>query len=203
MKKFINHTGIIVPLDISNVDTDAIIPKQFLHTVNRTGFSESLFYNWRFIKGDKKQVNKSFVLNKICYQSASILITRNNFGCGSSREHAVWALLDYGFKVIISSKFADIFYNNSFNNHLLLITLSENFINEIFNIIFNQPGIQATVNLLDNSLVIENKKYDFFVDDFYRKCLLNGVDNIDLTLRNINKIKKYEKRIPNFFLNIK
>lgn len=199
MKKFISHTGIIAPLDISNVDTDAIIPKQFLQKIDKTGFSESLFYNWRFIKGDTHTLDENFVLNKPNYFQCSILITRNNFGCGSSREHAVWALLDYGFRAIIAPNFADIFYSNSFNNHLLLITLSENEVNNIFNIIYNKPGIKVTINLKNNELIILNKKYFFEIDNFYRSCLLKGLDNIDLTLKHENKIVQYEKKIPSFY----
>ncbi|QCI27220.1 3-isopropylmalate dehydratase small subunit [Buchnera aphidicola] len=202
MKKFIHHTGIIAPLDLSNVDTDAIIPKQFLQKIDKTGFSDSLFYNWRFLEGNKKHVNLNFVLNKSQYQKSSILITRNNFGCGSSREHAVWALLDYGFRVIIAPSFADIFYSNSFNNHLLLITLSEKNINNIFHMIYNNPGIKATINLYKKKIKINNLKYDFKIDDFYRSCLLEGLDNIDLTLKNKKKILKYEKSIPKFLINL-
>lgn len=199
MKKFISHTGIIAPLDISNVDTDAIIPKQFLQKIDKTGFAESLFYNWRFGNSQENTLDTNFVLNKPHYFQSSILIARNNFGCGSSREHAVWALLDYGFRVIIAPNFADIFYNNSFNNHLLLITLPECEINDIFNIIYKNPGIQATINLKKNEFIIYDKKYIFTIDDFYRSCLLQGLDNIDLTLKHSDRIIQYEKQIPKFY----
>ncbi|CAL4042809.1 3-isopropylmalate dehydratase small subunit [Buchnera aphidicola (Phyllaphis fagi)] len=198
MKKFIYHTGIIAPMDISNVDTDAIIPKQFLQKVSRTGFKNNLFYNWKFINGDNKKLNDKFILNQPYYKKSSILVTRHNFGCGSSREHAVWALLDYGFKSIIAPSFGDIFYNNSFNNHLLLIKLPENDINDIFNIIYQNPGIKATVNLKNNQFILYQKIYQFKINDFHRLCLLNGLDNIDLTMQYEKYILKYEKNIPNF-----
>ncbi|QCI26545.1 3-isopropylmalate dehydratase small subunit [Buchnera aphidicola] len=198
MKPFTNHTGIIAPLDISNIDTDAIIPKQFLQKVSKTGFKKYLFYNWKFINGDIKKINHTFILNHPNYKKSSILITRHNFGCGSSREHAVWALLDYGFKAIIAPSFADIFYSNSFNNHLLLITLSENYINNIFYIIYNKPGIQATINLQNNQFILCNKIYSFKINNFHRLCLLKGLDNIDLTMKYEKYILQYEKNIPNF-----
>lgn len=198
MKKFITHTGIIAPLDISNVDTDAIIPKQFLQKIDRTGFSKNLFYNWRFLNGDKNIPNLNFVLNQKYYHKSSILISRENFGCGSSREHAVWALLDYGFKVIIASSFSDIFYDNSFNNQLLLINLSELEIDDIFYIVYQNPGIKCTVNLKMNYILLNNKKYIIKINEFHRSCLLNGFDNIDLTMKHEDKISKYEKNIPDF-----
>ncbi|CAL4321409.1 3-isopropylmalate dehydratase small subunit [Buchnera aphidicola (Myzocallis carpini)] len=198
MKKFISHTGIIAPLNFSNVDTDAIIPKQFLQKIERTGFANDLFYNWRFLEGNIECPNKNFVLNNPTYQKSSILLSRENFGCGSSREHAVWALLDYGFRAIIAASFSDIFYSNSFNNNLLLIILSIDNINNIFEIIKKKPGILATINLYYNYITIENHKYSFQIDDFYRSCLLNGVDNIDITLQYKKHITQYEKKIPNF-----
>lgn len=199
MKKFISHTGIIAPLDISNVDTDAIIPKQFLQKTDKTGFAESLFYNWRFLCNNHDKPDTKFILNQPAYKNSSILITRNNFGCGSSREHAVWALLDYGFRAIIAPDFADIFYSNSFNNHLLLIMLPENDIDSIFNIIYNIPGIQATVDLENNKFIINSNIYNFQIDNFYRSCLLQGLDGIDLTLRHEKKIMQYEALIPEFY----
>ncbi|WP_410051744.1 3-isopropylmalate dehydratase small subunit [Buchnera aphidicola] len=184
---------------MSNVDTDAIIPKQFLQKIDKKGFGDSLFYNWRFLNNNPSIPDMQFVLNQPDYKKSSILITRNNFGCGSSREHAVWALLDYGFRVIIASDFADIFYSNSFNNNLLLITLPKNDINDIFNIIYNTPGIQSTINLQDNVFIIDNNKYNFKIDTLYRLCLLEGLDNIDLTLKNEKKISTYERLIPEFY----
>ncbi|CAL4321465.1 3-isopropylmalate dehydratase small subunit [Buchnera aphidicola] len=203
MQKFISHTGIIAPLKLSNVDTDAIIPKQFLQKIEKTGFSESLFFNWRFINGNKNHINTKFVLNDPNYQKSSILISYENFGCGSSREHAVWALLDYGFRCIIAPSFADIFYSNSFNNNLLLIKLNENKIHNIFSIIDHNPGIKLKINLLDNEIIIDNQKYRFNIDNFHRLLLINGLDNIDLTLKKKNKIEKYEKNIPKFFVSTK
>ncbi|CAL4321540.1 3-isopropylmalate dehydratase small subunit [Buchnera aphidicola] len=199
LTSFISHTGIIAPMDRSNVDTDAIIPKQFLQKINRTGFSEHLFHNWRFLNGNTKTPDLNFVLNQKHYKSASILISRENFGCGSSREHAVWALLDYGFKSIIAPDFADIFYDNSFNNQLLLITLSKVHIDSIFNIVFKNPGIQATINLKMNFIILKNQKYIIKINDFHRHCLLNGFDSIDLTMKYERYISKYEKNIPVFY----
>lgn len=194
MKKFIKHTGIIVPIKIINIDTDIIIPKQFLKSTKKTGFGKHLFYNWKYLDNQALIKNKKFILNKKKYKKSSILITGRNFGCGSSREHAVWALMDYGFKVIISSKFADIFYNNSVNNNLLLIELSEKIIQEIFILIKKNKKTTCTVNLLKNEINFEKKKYKFKIDEFYRFKLINGLDKIDLTLKEIKKIKEYEKK---------
>ncbi|CAL4326046.1 3-isopropylmalate dehydratase small subunit (plasmid) [Buchnera aphidicola (Protaphis terricola)] len=205
MSKFINkYNGLIVPLNIHNIDTDIIIPKQFLQRVKKTGLGKYLFHDWRYLDKNQNKINYSFILNKKIYKNASILLTQDNFGCGSSREHAVWALLDYGFKVIIAPSFSDIFYNNSFNNKLLLIILKKNEINDLFNIVFDYPGIRLNINLIKNELNINNLNFSFKLNDFQRSYLLNDWDNIDLTLKIYNKIKLYEdNKIPSFFLKRK
>ncbi|QCI21331.1 3-isopropylmalate dehydratase small subunit (plasmid) [Buchnera aphidicola (Hyperomyzus lactucae)] len=201
MFKFTQHTGVVAPLDVSNIDTDIIIPKQFLKRINKIGFGKFLFHNWRFFDENQLKKNNKFILNKTIYKNASILLTRENFGCGSSREHAVWSLLDYGFKVIISSSFADIFYNNSFNNKLLLITLKNQEIDFLFDIIKKNIGIKCTVNLVDKKIFINGNVFSFELDDFYRFCLLNNLDSIDLTMKFLKDIKIYEEHIPDFILN--
>lgn len=198
MPKFTHHTGIVLPLDITNVDTDNIIPKQFLQETTRSNFKKYLFFNWRFMQDKHKTLNTNFILNQTCYKNSSILLSRRNFGCGSSREHAVWALIDYGFQVIIASSFADIFYKNSFNNHLLLITLSESKINALFQEIHTQKkGISFTVNLCEQIIYTKQKKYLFKINDFYKNYILNNLDFIELTLQYDNIIKEYEsKQLP-------
>ncbi|CAL4326049.1 3-isopropylmalate dehydratase small subunit (plasmid) [Buchnera aphidicola (Neophyllaphis podocarpi)] len=198
MIKFTVHKGIILPLDISNIDTDIIIPKQFLKKITRSNFSKNLFHNWRFIDEKGLKPNPSFILNNKLYKNASILVTRENFGCGSSREHAVWALQDYGFRVIISSGFADIFYNNSLNNNLLLIILKEDKINEIMNLIKNNKINYAEINLKYNYLKIINKKYSFHIDKYFKLKIIKGIDDIDITMNDFEKICAYESKIPNF-----
>ncbi|QCI20748.1 3-isopropylmalate dehydratase small subunit (plasmid) [Buchnera aphidicola (Brachycaudus cardui)] len=195
MFKFTEHTGVVVPLDIANIDTDTIIPKQFLQKVSKIGFGKYLFHDWRFLDTRQLQKNKNFILNKEVYKNASILLTRENFGCGSSREHAVWSLLDYGFRVIIGSTFADIFYNNSFNNKLLLITLDKKDINFLFDVVKMNIGISFNVNLLNNEIIVNKRSFSFQLDDFRRTCLLNNLDNIDLTMKYSDKIQDYEDKI--------
>lgn len=195
---FISHTGIVAPLDAANIDTDAIIPKQFLQKVTRTGFGQHLFHDWRFLDEDGQQSNPSFILNLPPYQHASILLTRENFGCGSSREHAPWALSDYGFKVIIASSFADIFYGNALNNQILPIMLSESQIDELFTLVNQQPGISFSVNLEQQMVSAGNKVYPFTMDEFRRHCLINGLDNIGLTLKHQAAIDTYENKQPSF-----
>nr|O31294.1 RecName: Full=3-isopropylmalate dehydratase small subunit; AltName: Full=Alpha-IPM isomerase; Short=IPMI; AltName: Full=Isopropylmalate isomerase [Buchnera aphidicola (Thelaxes suberi)]CAA72695.1 3-isopropylmalate dehydratase subunit [Buchnera aphidicola] len=194
------YTGSIVPLDISNIDTDAIIPKEFLQKVTKTGFGKHLFNNWRYTDHNNKILNPDFNLNKPCYRESTILLTRDNFGCGSSREHAVWALLDYGIKIIISSSFSDIFYTNSFNNQLLLITLDKTTIDLFFNLIKKNKINEITVDLIENYVFFEKKRYYFYLSNFHRMCILNGLDEIDFTLQHYKKIKKYGNQIPNFFV---
>lgn len=198
MAKFTKHTGLVVPLDAANVDTDAIIPKQFLQKVTRTGFGKHAFHEWRFLDDAGQKPNPEFVLNKPRYQGASILLARENFGCGSSREHAPWALADYGFKTIIGSSFADIFYNNSFNNQLLLVNLSEEDVDELFKIVEANEGIEFTIDLENEIVIAGDKQYSFKIDPFKRHCLLNGLDNIGLTLQHEDAINAYEKNIPRF-----
>ncbi|WP_343189276.1 3-isopropylmalate dehydratase small subunit (plasmid) [Buchnera aphidicola (Chaitoregma tattakana)] len=193
MKKFIAHKGKILPLDMSNIDTDVIIPKQFLKKITKQGFGKYLFFNWRYINNNIKKKNYNFILNKDIYKNSSVLLTRNNFGCGSSREHAVWALKDFGFKVILSSSFSDIFYNNSFNNGILPIIFSNKIINEIFCIVKDAHILLAKINVIDKYVSILNKKYFFEIDDFYHFCIMNGLDRIDYTLKYKDKIEEYEK----------
>lgn len=198
MAKFTKHTGLVVPLDAANVDTDAIIPKQFLQKVTRTGFGKHAFHEWRFLDDAGQQPNPDFVLNKPRYKGASILLARENFGCGSSREHAPWALADYGFKTIIGSSFADIFYNNSFNNQLLLVNLSEEDVDELFKIVEANDGIEFTIDLVNEVVIASDKQYSFKIDAFKRHCLLNGLDNIGLTLQHEDAISAFENKIPTF-----
>ena len=193
MESFKKHTGIAAPLDRINVDTDAIIPKQFLKRIERTGFGQFLFYEWRFTEDD--QPNPEFVLNLPRYQGASVLVGRKNFGCGSSREHAPWALLDYGFKVIIARSFADIFYNNCFKNGVLPIRLSEEQIDNIFKRIHEQDGYKLTIDLEEQVITDEKGlSISFEVDPYRRECLLRGLDDIGVTLQYGDKIKDYEEK---------
>ncbi|MGL9751239.1 MAG: 3-isopropylmalate dehydratase small subunit [Symbiopectobacterium sp.] len=182
MAKFTQHTGLVMPLDAANVDTDAIIPKQFLQKVTRTGFGQRLFHNWRFLDDAWQQPNPEFVLNKPRYKGATILLARENFGCGSSREHAPWALTDYGFHVVIAPSFADIFYGNAFNNQLLPVKLSDTDIDDLFKLVDGTQGITFTVDLEAQTIDAGGKKYPFEIDSFRRHCMLNGLDSIGLML---------------------
>lgn len=197
-KKFTQHTGIVVPMDAANVDTDAIIPKQFLQMVTRTGFGRNLFYDWRYSDAEGQIPNPDFVLNKPAFRGASIMLTRENFGCGSSREHAPWALTDYGIQAIIGSDFADIFANNSFNNQLLLVSLSEEEVDTLFQLVAAQPGVEITVDLEKQEVIADGRHYAFSIDSFRRHCLINGLDNIGLTLQHDADITAYEKTQPAF-----
>lgn len=188
------HTGIAAPLDRINVDTDAIIPKQFLKRIERTGFGQFLFYDWRF--DEQGNVRPDFVLNEDRYKGASVLLARDNFGCGSSREHAPWALLDYGFRVVIAPSFADIFYNNCFKNGILPIQLSAADVDQLFTSASNQPHYQLTVNLQEQTVTDhEGFTASFDVDPFRRECMLKGLDDIGLTLQHEDKIRAYEERL--------
>ncbi|MFC3396678.1 3-isopropylmalate dehydratase small subunit [Brenneria rubrifaciens] len=198
MAKFTQHTGLVVPLDAANVDTDAIIPKQFLQKVTRTGFGQHLFNDWRFLDEAGQEPNPDFVLNKPRYTGASILLARENFGCGSSREHAPWALTDYGFKVVIAPSFADIFYGNALNNQLLPVTLSEADVDQLFKLVDGQEGITFTVDLENQVVQCGGKRYPFEIDSFRRHCMLNGLDSIGLTLQHEASISEYEKNQPSF-----
>jgi 3-isopropylmalate/(R)-2-methylmalate dehydratase small subunit len=193
MQPFRTHTGIAAALDRANVDTDQIIPKQFLKRIERTGFGQFLFYDWRFRPDGSR--DDSFILNEPRYQGASILIAGSNFGCGSSREHAPWALADYGFRAIIAPSFADIFATNCANNGLLTVRLTEAEVNELIRRSNAQPGYELTVDL-ENRRVADNAGFSatFPIDDFRRECLLNGLDQIGLTLRHEAEISRYEDR---------
>jgi 3-isopropylmalate/(R)-2-methylmalate dehydratase small subunit len=192
MQPFTQHTGLLVPLDRSNVDTDQIIPKQFLKRIERTGFGQFLFFDWRFLNDGSD--NPEFVLNRPEYAGASILLTRRNFGCGSSREHAPWALEDYGFRAIIAPSFADIFYNNCFKNGLLPIKLDEAAVEDLFARVAAHSGYRLTVDLQDLTITDEfGLTLPFEVDAFRRHCLLNGLDDIGLTLEHEPKIAAFEQ----------
>lgn len=192
MQPFVRHTGLVVPLDRSDVDTDQIIPKQFLKRIERTGFGQFLFYDWRYLEDGTP--NPEFILNRPEYQGATILLTRRNFGCGSSREHAQWALVDYGFRAIIAPSFADIFYNNSLKNGLLPVRLDESLVDELFRRCVSTPGYRLTVDL-EQCVVTDDKGFHatFEIDPFRRSCLLEGLDDIALTLQHEDKITAYEK----------
>lgn len=195
MKPFIQLKGIPVPLDRANVDTDAIIPKQFLRKIERTGFGKHLFHDWRFLDPEGQNPNPDFELNKPRYKGASILVTRENFGCGSSREHAPWALEDYGIRCIIAPSFADIFYNNCFKNGMLPITLTPEEVEELFQFIYKNEGIEFTVDLPSQIIQVPGyKTYHFDVDPWRKDCLLNGWDDIGLTLRYEKDITEFENK---------
>ncbi|WP_186171302.1 3-isopropylmalate dehydratase small subunit [Vibrio chagasii] len=198
MSGFQQHTGLVVPLDTANIDTDAIIPKQFLQKVNRIGFGKHLFHDWRFLDDAGEQPNPEFVMNAPRYQGASILLARENFGCGSSREHAPWALADYGIQVMIAPSFADIFYGNSINNQMVPVRLTEQEVDEIFQFVEANEGAEVTVVLEAMKVSANGKEYSFEIDEFRRHCLLNGLDNIGLTLQHADKISAYEEKIPSF-----
>ncbi len=191
MKKFNILKGIPASLPMINVDTDMIIPKQFLKTIKRTGLGKSLFYEMRYDDNGKKKEN--FVLNNKPYDSSSILITGKNFGCGSSREHAPWALLDFGIKCLIGQSFADIFYNNCFKNGMLPIVLNPNKLEELIQYSKRKEDIE--INLNEQEIVYGNNKIKFDVDPFKKKCLLNGLDDIGLSLEKSEKISSYEEKM--------
>ncbi|NHN28598.1 3-isopropylmalate dehydratase small subunit [Paenibacillus agricola] len=192
MEAFIKHTGLVGPVDRVNVDTDAIIPKQFLKRIERTGFGQFLFFEWRFTP--KGEVIPEFSLNQPRYQGASVLISRANFGCGSSREHAPWAIQDFGFKVVIAPSYADIFYNNCFKNGILPIKLSEEQVDELFKRTTATEGYKLTVDLENNKLTDDQGlEINFDLDEHRRQFLLQGLDDIGLTLMQEAKITAYEK----------
>ncbi|CZF83415.1 3-isopropylmalate dehydratase small subunit [Grimontia indica] len=192
------HTGLVAPLDAANVDTDAIIPKQFLQKVTRTGFGKHLFHDWRFLDDAGQQDNPEFVLNQPRYKGASVLLARENFGCGSSREHAPWALADFGFKVMIAPSFADIFYGNSINNQMVPVKLTEAEVDELFKFVEANEGAEIALDLEAQTVSAGGKTYSFEIDEFRRHCLLNGLDSIGLTLQHEEKIAEYESKIPAF-----
>jgi 3-isopropylmalate/(R)-2-methylmalate dehydratase small subunit len=202
MDAFVRITGIVAPLDRANVDTDQIIPKQYLKSIKRTGFGPTLFDDWRYLDPgepgmdhSQRRVNPDFVLNRERYQGAQVLLARENFGCGSSREHAPWALLDYGFRVIIAPSFADIFFNNCFKNGILPIVLDSGTVDELFQETEATPGYQLEVDLEAQRITKpDGTGISFEVDGFRRHCLLNGLDDIGLTLQHTDEIRAYEER---------
>ncbi|NJI09949.1 3-isopropylmalate dehydratase small subunit [Aeromonas veronii] len=198
MTGFKQHKGIVVPLDSANVDTDAIIPKQFLQKVNRIGFGKHLFHDWRFLDDAGLQPNPEFVLNQPQFAGASILLARENFGCGSSREHAPWALADYGFKTIIAPSFADIFYGNAINNGMVPVRLKEEEVDALFQLVAAKPGIEIEVDLEANQVRAGKLSFGFKIDEFRRYCLLNGLDAIGLTLQHEAAISAFEAKQPSW-----
>ena len=200
MQKFTVHQGLVAPMDRENVDTDAIIPKQFLKSIKKTGFGVNLFDEWRYLDHGEpgqdpasRKPNPDFVLNQPRYQGASILLARKNFGCGSSREHAPWALDQFGFRAVIAPSFADIFFNNCFKNGLLPIVLPEATVAELFDAVAAFPGYQLTIDLERQVIVRpQGEEIAFDVNAFRKYCLLNGFDDIGLTLRQSDKIKAFE-----------
>ena len=198
MTGFKQHKGIVVPLDSANVDTDAIIPKQFLQKVNRIGFGKHLFHDWRFLDDAGQQPNPEFVLNQPQFAGASILLARENFGCGSSREHAPWALADYGFKTIIAPSFADIFYGNAINNGMVPVRLKEEEVDALFQLVAAKPGIEIEVDLEANQVRAGELSFGFEIDEFRRYCLLNGLDAICLTLQHEAAISAFEAKQPSW-----
>ena len=200
MNKFTIHKGLVAPMDRENVDTDAIIPKQFLKSIRKTGFGKNLFDEWRYLDAGfpgqdatSRKPNPEFVLNQARYAGASVLLARKNFGCGSSREHAPWALEQYGFRAIIAPSYADIFFNNSFKNGLLPIVLSEAQVDQLFNETLAFPGYQLTLDLERQVIVKpQGEEIAFDVQAFRKYCLLNGFDDIGLTLRHASKITAFE-----------
>ena len=201
MKPFITYTGIVAPLDRANVDTDAIIPKQFLKSIKKTGFGPHLFDEWRYLDHGEpgmdmtqRKKNPEFVLNQPRYEKSTILISRENFGCGSSREHAPWAIEDYGFRAILAPSFADIFFSNCFKNGLLPIVLPTETIDDLFKAINKQEGYSLTIDLENQSVILpSNNKINFQVDAFRKHCLVNGLDDIGLTMQHSETIKAFEK----------
>ena len=200
MEPFTTVDAVVVPLDRANIDTDAIIPKQFLKSIKRSGFGVNAFDEWRYMDhgepgmdNSKRPLNPNFVLNQSRYRGASILLARKNFGCGSSREHAPWALLQFGFRAIVAPSFADIFYNNCFKNGLLPIVLSELEVDHLFNIVAATNGLQLNIDLERQIVQVPNAEtYKFEVDDSRKQSLLYGWDEIGLTLRHVDKIRAYE-----------
>ena len=206
MRAFTKITAVAAPLDRSNVDTDMIIPKQFLKSIKRSGFGKNLFDELRYLDEGRpdescegRPINPEFVLNQPVYQSAQILLARENFGCGSSREHAPWALEDFGIRVIIAPSFADIFYNNCFKNGLLPIELDAETVDSLFALAHSEQGAQLNVDLETQTITQpDGEVISFEIDEFRRHCLLNGLDNIGLTLQHADKIAEYEANIPSF-----
>jgi 3-isopropylmalate/(R)-2-methylmalate dehydratase small subunit len=203
MEKFTVLSGIVAPLDRANVDTDVIIPKQFLKSINRSGFGPNLFDPWRYLdigepgkNPGTRSLNPDFVLNQPRYQGATILLARQNFGCGSSREHAPWAMLDFGFRAVIAPSYGDIFFNNCFKNGLLPIVLQESEVDRLFHDVAAFPGFRLTIDLARQAVAYPDgsRTFRFEVDPFRKHCLLNGLDEIGLTLRHADRIRAFEER---------
>ncbi len=201
MQKFTQHTGIVAPMDRPNVDTDAIIPKQFLKSIKRSGFGPNAFDDWRYldeggpeIDNAGRQLNPDFVLNQSPFDRSTILLARENFGCGSSREHAVWALDDFGFRAVIAPSFADIFFNNSFKNGLLPIALDADVVDDLFKSVASNAGLEVSIDLEAQTVSCDGEQIaDFEIDAFRKHCMLNGLDDIALTLQHADEIKTYEE----------
>ena len=200
MEAFRQHVGLVAPLDRANVDTDAIIPKQFLKSIKRSGFGPNLFDEWRYldhgepgVDNSRRPLNPNFVLNQERYRGATVLLARKNFGCGSSREHAPWALQQFGFKAIVAPSYAEIFFNNCFKNGLLPIALTEMEVDHLFNIVAATPGLKINIDLERQVVEVPGAEtYRFEVEDFRKQSLLNGWDEIGLTMRHTDKIRAYE-----------
>ena len=200
------HHGIVIPLDRANVDTDAIIPKQFLKSIKKSGFGPNLFDEWRYldhgepgINQKSRELNPDFILNKHNYRDGTILLARENFGCGSSREHAPWALLDFGIRVILAPSFADIFYGNCFKNGILPIQISEELTDLFFKKALSEIGLNLIIDLEKQLIIADDEKYDFKVDEFKKHCLIKGLDDIGLTLEYRKAIKDFENHYYNHY----
>ncbi|MGB2023734.1 MAG: 3-isopropylmalate dehydratase small subunit [Litorivicinaceae bacterium] len=202
MQQFVKETGLVVPLDRANVDTDQIIPKQYLKSIKRTGFGVNLFDDWRYVDPGEpgmdhstRRLNPDFVLNDARYTGSSILLARDNFGCGSSREHAPWAILEYGFKAVIAPSFADIFFNNSFKNGLLPVVLAERDVDVLFELASGESAVEIAIDLQPQEVKGPNGfSASFEIDPFRKTCLLEGLDEIGLSLKDVDAIKAYEAR---------
>jgi 3-isopropylmalate/(R)-2-methylmalate dehydratase small subunit len=203
MEKFTTLNGLVAPLDRANVDTDQVIPKQFLKSIKRSGFGPNLFDSWRYLNAgepgmdhSKRPLNPDFVLNQPRYKGASILLARENFGCGSSREHAPWALLDYGFRCVIAPSYGDIFFNNCFKNGLLPVVLKDSEVDRVFHDVAAFPGFRLALDLAQQQVAYPDgsRAFRFEIDPFRKHCLLNGLDDIGLTLRHADKIRAFEER---------
>ena len=202
MQQFVKETGLVVPLDRANVDTDQIIPKQYLKSIKRTGFGVNLFDDWRYVDPGEpgmdhstRRLNPDFVLNDARYTGSSILLARDNFGCGSSREHAPWAILEYGFKAVIAPSFADIFFNNSFKNGLLPVVLAERDVDALFELASGESAVEIDIDLQPQEVKGPSGfSASFEIDPFRKTCLLEGLDEIGLSLKDVDAIKAYEAR---------
>lgn len=196
MKPFSIHTGLVVPIDRANIDTDAIVPKQFLKKVEKAGFGKHLFHDWRYLHDDERRPNPDFILNKPAYKGATILLARDNFGCGSSREHAPWALADFGFRVIIAPSFADIFYNNCLRNGILLVRLTSQEVDELFRLEAKKSGVKITADLPRQKIITPTgKEFSFNIDPFVKECLIKGLDAIGWTEQFLDRIKDFEEKL--------